>query len=104
MGGAEECWIWRGAKSGTLGKNPYGEAWINGRGQVYAHRMAWELTYGAVPKGLCVLHQCDRPLCVNPLHLWLGTKADNTHDAMRKGRFVYNHFGRGSTRVAHRPK
>ncbi|MGH7687805.1 MAG: HNH endonuclease [Candidatus Dormibacteria bacterium] len=52
------------------------------------HRVAWELANGPIPVGMCVLHHCDVPSCVNVDHLFLGTLADNNHDRDRKGRQV----------------
>ena len=51
-----------------------------------AHRWLWINTHGPVPEGLCVLHTCDQPGCINIEHLWLGTRADNNRDRARKGR------------------
>jgi hypothetical protein len=51
-----------------------------------AGRVAWQLKYGDIPPGLCVLHKCDNPMCVCPEHLFLGTRKENTMDMMRKGR------------------
>src|SRR3990172_11160414 len=77
--GPNSCWIWLGAR-----RNKYGSI-RNGSVQ-YAHRVAWELTNARIPKGICVLHNCDNPLCMNPRHLFLGTYKDNRIDAVQKGR------------------
>lgn len=64
------------------------------RAQALAHRAAWEDEHGPIPPGQCVLHRCDNPPCVNPDHLFLGTKGDNNRDRSAKGR-TYNGDQRG---------
>lgn len=69
-----------------LNEDGYGLVHWGGRTQK-AHRIAWELTNGPVPRGMCVLHHCDHPWCVNVDRcLWLGTDADNAADREAKGR------------------
>lgn len=80
------CWFWTGAKIST----GYGLIRIDGSGRL-VHRVAWELYTGQpVPLSMCVLHKCDTPLCVNPDHLFVGSRADNVHDMDAKGRRVNN--------------
>src|SRR5262245_12418777 len=75
------CWLWRGARN----RQAYGMFHLQGEMR-RAHRVAYELTYGAIPDGLFVCHTCDTPACVRPDHLWLGTARDNAQDCKAKGR------------------
>jgi len=63
----------------------YGVISVNGR-QEKAHRVAYRLAFGEIPKELCVLHTCDNPKCLNHSHLFLGFRADNNADRKAKGR------------------
>ncbi len=77
----EDCWHWLG----TLGSDGYGR--IKHHGKTYqAHRFSYESFKGPIPEGLCVLHRCDNPRCVNPTHLVIGTVLDNHRDKVSKGR------------------
>jgi hypothetical protein len=76
------CWVWTASTRGG-----YGSIGISGRME-RSHRVSWELANGPIPAGLCVLHHCDNPLCVNPGHLFLGTKKDNAKDMYSKGRRI----------------
>lgn len=78
------CWVWQGARKSEAGLD-YGQFYYKGK-RLASHRVAWELTNGIIPKGLCVLHKCDIPSCVNPDHLFLGTRKDNIADRHIKGR------------------
>jgi HNH endonuclease len=79
------CWLWTGKRIGPM---KYG-ALSNGRNHfVYAHRYAYEYANGKIPEGLCVLHRCDVPHCVNPSHLFVGTQQQNTLDMIAKGRHI----------------
>ena len=53
-----------------------------------AHRAAWVDANGPISEGMCVLHRCDNPPCVNVDHLFLGTQADNIADMVAKGRYI----------------
>lgn len=85
IGSPVECWEW----SNSTNWKGYGHLGIN-EVTWLSHRLAWMLTSGDIPDGLCVLHECDNPLCCNPDHLFLGTHTDNMHDMIRKGRLVIN--------------
>jgi hypothetical protein len=90
----DRCWIWTGSVFKATG---YARTFINGKGR-NAHRISYEMTYGPVPNGLMVLHDCDRfyapgdisyRRCIRPDHLFLGTAADNMADCKQKGRHAF---------------
>lgn len=80
--GANACWPWTASRS----PKGYGKFMLDGTPRV-ASRLAWQLTFGPIEDGFYVLHHCDNPSCCNPAHLWLGTKAENNADMIRKGRY-----------------
>ncbi len=77
---ATGCVIWRDGS-----KNLYPTVRVAGRVE-RGHRVAWLLFVGHLPRALCVLHKCDNCRCVNPFHLFVGTRDDNNKDACAKGR------------------
>lgn len=77
----ESCWLWMH----TTNKSGHGRVGL-GKKLFQTHRISWNLFNGSIPEGLCVLHKCDVPNCVNPSHLFLGTKLDNAVDRDSKGR------------------
>lgn len=79
----DTCLLWTGGTN----EHGYGRINIGQRKVELAHRLAYMLFYGPIPRETpCILHTCDKPLCVRPDHLWAGTQGDNMSDATFKGR------------------
>lgn len=83
-GGPKACWPW----TGYIMYKGYG--WlpkvIEGSTSRRTHRVAYELTFGPVPRDKYICHSCDVRACCNPAHLWVGSPADNNRDMLDKGR------------------
>lgn len=79
-----ECWEWQRGKT----RDGYG-VFHFGEKSIRTHRFSYQLHNGEIREHDCVCHSCDNPSCVNPKHLWIGTRADNNADKEAKGRAVY---------------
>lgn len=75
------CWKWTGNRF----QSGYGVIQVNKK-LLVATRVMWIVTHGELTDDLCVLHSCDNRGCVNPEHLFLGTKGDNAKDCVSKDR------------------
>jgi hypothetical protein len=77
------CWVW----TGQINSVGYGvlqpASYVP---EERTHRVSWTFAYGEIPDGFQVLHRCDQRFCVNPLHLRLGTRDDNSRDMATKFR------------------
>ena len=77
-----DCWVWLGRF--TKRGYPRLNLRVNGKHKTkLAHRVAWESFNGQIPGNLTIEHKCRRPACVNPSHMELLSRADNS-----KARYV----------------
>ena len=71
---------------GSRNAQGYGVRYVKRFRSRLVHRQMWEMAYGPIPDGVCVLHSCDNPACFRLDHLFLGTRTDNAADRHGKGR------------------
>jgi hypothetical protein len=84
------CWIWIGKMRGSYGAITLRYKSGPRKGKVYnftAHRLSVREFQGrrVTPKSV-VLHRCNNPSCIAPLHLKLGRQAENVQQCVAQGR------------------
>lgn len=77
--------MWRGYRD-DIGR---GQFRATGGIRERASRAAWRLYKGTPIGDLLVCHTCDNYGCVNPGHLYLGTRKQNTADMIDRDRMAY---------------
>jgi hypothetical protein len=82
-----ECWPWLGAKD----SNGRAQFRVDLKGApTTAARIAWSLANRKpFPEDMDACHSCDEPWCVNPGHIWPGTRLENMRDAVKKRRMFH---------------
>ena len=77
------CIEWAGARN----HQGYGRRRYKGRME-YAHRVAYAQAHSIEVEEIAgvVRHKCDNPKCINPDHLEVGTKKDNSRDMVERER------------------
>jgi len=78
------CWEWQK----TITPKGYGQYRLNEK-RVFAHRFAYELSFGSIPDDLELDHLCRNRSCVNPLHLEAVSQYEN--GVTRSIRFAGEH-------------
>ena len=69
------CWMWTG--SITRHRGGYARTYYQGK-KWDAHRLAYTVLIGPIPRELVVDHLCRNPACVNPSHMELVDSRTNT--------------------------
>lgn len=78
----DECWRWTGYLHPATGYGSYSFRGRNWR----AHRLSLAVHGRPVPDGMDACHTCDNRWCVNPAHLYAGTRRQNMADCSARGR------------------
>jgi hypothetical protein len=89
-----ECWEW------TAGSDQWGYGQVGWNKKKFrVSRAVYSAIHGDIHPKQFVCHHCDNPPCFNPLHLFLGTQADNLADMRRKGRNTAIPYGESAYNV-----
>lgn len=86
----DKCWVWTASKN----NKGYGVFRFIGSDNkmktMLSHRVSYIIGGGLIPNGMCILHQCDNPICQNFHHMKTGTHAENMGEMVDRDRVNRN--------------
>jgi hypothetical protein len=74
-------WLYVGSSDGK----GYGKVAFAMRKTIKTHVLAYLYHHGDIPANTDVCHKCNVKNCINPEHLYLGTRSENVQHAHRDG-------------------
>jgi hypothetical protein len=87
---ARSIYLENGCIETSFKKNIWGYSQMKIDGKMAScHRVSYGEFIGPIPDGLCILHKCDNPACINPEHLFAGTQLENIKDMVEKRRSMH---------------
>jgi hypothetical protein len=87
-----DCWLWGGCKANNYGSIMLAKPRVR-RERVHRVSAKIYLGFNLNDSDIEACHKCDKPLCFNPEHLFIGTHQENMADAVSKGRIVFKGGG-----------
>jgi hypothetical protein len=72
---SDGCWNWNGSTSKKTG---YGQFALDNKTPLLVHRIAYSLLRGEIPPKMTIDHLCRNRRCVNPDHMDICTRGENT--------------------------
>jgi hypothetical protein len=98
------CHIWAGADSHGYGSFTIGSLTNGTRRRIGAHLYAWLLAGNErPPDGFELCHKCHTRCCVNPDHIYVGTRMENVDDSIRDLRRKEGRLPRNVTEQVRNP-